>query len=176
MTQTAASNASSTIRWYNVTPNGEVEITSARGKLTYTPTSTDYDIKVVATGEGNSEGSSSTLVFTSYSSIRVTSYDATTRQATLEWGAISGASTYKLQISKNDGATWSNYKTGLTTTSATVNGLYVGKSYGFRVYGVSSSGATLPNYHEKTFSPSNGSNSIIDEAFADFFEKEFFEA
>ena len=176
VTQTAASNASSTIRWYNVTPNGEVEITSARGKLTYTPTSTDYDIKVVATGEGNSEGSSSTLVFTSYSSIRVTSYDATTRQATLEWGAISGASTYKLQISKNDGATWSNYKTGLTTTSATVNGLYVGKSYGFRVYGVSSSGATLPNYHEKTFSPSNGSNSIIDEAFADFFEKEFFEA
>ena len=93
----------------------------------------------------------------------------------MTWSAISGATTYKLQISKDGGATWTNYKTGLTTTSATVNGLYVGKSYGFRVYGVSSSGTTTTGYYETTFSPTNGSGSLIDDVFAEFFEEEFFE-
>ena len=177
MTQTGASNATSTIKWYNVTPNGDVEITAARNKLTYTPpTTANYDIKVVATGTGDSEGAASTLVFANYSSVRVVSYDSSTRQATLSWGAITGAATYKLQLSKDGGATWANYKTGLTTTTATVNGLYVGKTYGFRVYGITSSGTTLSVSYEKLFAPANSSSSIVDAAFADFFEEEFFEA
>ncbi|MBR0226260.1 MAG: fibronectin type III domain-containing protein, partial [Thermoguttaceae bacterium] len=177
VTQTGASNATSTIKWYNVTPNGDVEITAARNKLTYTPpTTANYDIKVVATGTGDSEGAVSTLVFANYSSVRVVSYDSSTRQATLSWGAITGAATYKLQLSKDGGATWANYKTGLTTTTATINGLYVGKTYGFRVYGITSSGTTLDVSYEKLFAPANSSSSIVDAAFADFFEEEFFEA
>ncbi|MBR0225327.1 MAG: fibronectin type III domain-containing protein, partial [Thermoguttaceae bacterium] len=109
------------------------------------------------------------------SSLTVSSYNATTRQAVLIWDANPDATTYKLQISKDGGATWTNYKTGLSTRTATVNGLYVGKTYGFRVYGISSSGASLPGYYETTFSPSADSNALLDEAFADFFEETFFE-
>ena len=109
------------------------------------------------------------------SSLTVSSYNATTRQAVLIWDANPDATTYKLQISKDGGATWTNYKTGLSTRTATVNGLYVGKTYGFRVYGISSSGASLPGYYETTFSPSADSNALLDEAFADFFEEAFFE-
>ncbi|MBR0224440.1 MAG: fibronectin type III domain-containing protein [Thermoguttaceae bacterium] len=176
VTQTGASTATSTIKWYNVTPSGDVEITSARNSLTYTPpTTSNYDIKVVATGTGDSEGSSTTLVFANYSSIRIVSYDSSTRQATLSWGAIPGAATYKLQLSKDGGATWTNYKTGLTTLTSTVNGLYVGKTYGFRVYGVASSGTTLGAYYEKLFAPTSSSSSVVDEVFADFFADELFE-
>ena len=175
VSQTGASNATSTIAWYNVTESGDVEIVSARNSLTYTPSSSNYDIKVVATGTGDSDGSSSTLVFSGYSPVRIAGYDASTRQATLAWDAIPNAATYKLQLSKNGGETWANYKTGLATTSATVNGLYVGKTYAFRVYGVSGSGATLADYYETTFSPSADSNALLDEAFADFFEEAFFE-
>ena len=176
MTQTGASTATSTIKWYNVAPSGDVEITSARNSLTYTPpTTSNYDIKVVVTGTGDSEGAASTLVFANYSSVRVVSYDSSTRQATLSWGAIPGAATYKLQLSKDGGATWTNYKTGLTTLTATVNGLYVGKTYGFRVYGVASSGTTLGAYYEKLFAPTSSSSSVVDEVFADFFADELFE-
>ena len=107
--------------------------------------------------------------------ITVSSYDPSTRQAVLTWNAVPDAATYKLQISKDGGETWINYRSGLTTTSGTVNGLYVGKTYGFRVYGVSEAGKTLSGYSETTFSPTTASSATLDEVFADFFEEGFFE-
>ncbi|MBR0224555.1 MAG: fibronectin type III domain-containing protein [Thermoguttaceae bacterium] len=179
VTQLGPSTASSMIQWYYATEDGDVEITEARGSLTYAPASANFEIKVVATGTGDSEGCLSTLAFTPTQSeiapFAVSSYNPSTRQAVLEWSAVPGAKQYRLQISKDGGETWMNYRTGLTTTTATANGLYVGKSYGFRVYWSSSSGTTPANYYEITFSPSNDSNSVLDDAFAEFFDEELFE-
>ena len=179
VTQLGPSTASSMIQWYYATEDGDVEITEARGSLTYTPASANIENKVVATGTGDSEGCLSTLAFTPTQSeiapFAVSSYNPSTRQAVLEWSAVPGAKQYRLQISKDGGETWMNYRTGLTTTTATANGLYVGKSYGFRVYWSSSSGTTPANYYEITFSPSNDSNSALDDAFAEFFDEELFE-
>ncbi|MBR0226391.1 MAG: fibronectin type III domain-containing protein, partial [Thermoguttaceae bacterium] len=172
--QTGAENASATIKWYSVTPTKDVEIVSARDQLSYTPTTADYDIKVVATGTGDSKGCNSTLTFTAPASISVTSYDASTRVATLGWQPIAGATTYTVKFSKNDGATWTNYKTGVMTTSATVNGLYVGKTYMFQVYGYDA-GVQVGDCLELTFTPTSDSSALIDEYFADFFEEELFE-
>ncbi|MBR0224933.1 MAG: hypothetical protein IJL92_02615, partial [Thermoguttaceae bacterium] len=76
--QTGADNASATIKWYSVTPTKDVEIVSARNQLTYTPTTADYDIKVVATGTGDSKGCNSTLTYspTSDSSALIDEYFA----------------------------------------------------------------------------------------------------
>ena len=152
--QAGATNASSTIKWYRVTKDGDYEIVSARNSLTYTPAPEDIDIKVVAIGTGDSEDCTSSLNFTLYRSITVSSYDSSTRQAILNWDAIPDATTYKVKISKDGGETWTNYKTGLTTTTATVNGLYAGKSYAFRVYGVNNLGRTVMTpYAEQVFAP-----------------------
>ncbi|MBR0225615.1 MAG: fibronectin type III domain-containing protein [Thermoguttaceae bacterium] len=160
VTLTAADNAAADIRWYKITDSGAVEIVSARNSLNYTPTSANYDIKVVATGTNDSEGSTSEVAFTALGGGVETDdvtfdYDAATRKVALNWNPIPGAVTYKLQLSKNDGQTWPNYKSGLTTSSATVSGIYVGQSYGFRVYGVASNGTVLSNYYEAFLTPAN---------------------
>ena len=172
ITRTAASNAVTATKWYHVTPNGDVEIVSARGKLSYTPTAATYDVKVVVRGSGSSAGCVATLTFASPITVV---YNPSTRQATLTWNAIFDAAKYTLKISKDDGLTWLNYKTGLTSCATTVNGLYVGKTYGFRVYGVDASGTTLEVCYEKTFIPESESSAILEEAFADFFDDELFE-
>ncbi|MBR0224460.1 MAG: fibronectin type III domain-containing protein, partial [Thermoguttaceae bacterium] len=87
-------------------------------------------------------------------------YDASTRVADVSWNAIADAESYKVLISKNDGETWTVYKTGVTTTSIGANGLYAGKSYGFRVYGLDGAGATLERYYEKAFAPIALTSSI----------------
>ena len=171
----AAESASATLRWYYVTNSGDVEITAARNKFVYAPASGDYNIRVVATGTGYSEGCVSETTIARPTTPVSFEYDSAAHKATVSWIAIPGAATYKVQVSKNDGATWPNYKTGLTTTSVEVSGLYVGKSYGFRVYGVAADGSLLEDYHEVFYSPKNDSNALLDEIFADFFADELFE-
>ncbi|MBR0225607.1 MAG: fibronectin type III domain-containing protein, partial [Thermoguttaceae bacterium] len=153
VTLSAAENASATIKWYHVTESGLVEIVSARNSLTYTPTAADYNVKVVATGTGESEGCVSEVTIATPSDPVFFSYDAAGRKANVSWDAIPGAVKYKVQISKNNGETWPNYKTGITTTTVEATGLYAGKSYGFRVYGIDANGATLEQFYEKTFAP-----------------------
>ncbi|MBR0225260.1 MAG: fibronectin type III domain-containing protein, partial [Thermoguttaceae bacterium] len=161
----ASATASATIQWFFVTNDGDVEIVSARNRLSYTPTTADYDIKVVTTGTGDS----APCVYTQRISrpveaaaLSVTSYDPETRVATLEWGAISGASKYSVKISKDGGATWANYKTNLPTTSLSVNGLYTGKAYAFRVIGIASDGTTLDGGSEVAFAPVSATASVQD--------------
>ena len=153
LTLTAADDASADIRWYYVTDQGDVEIVEAAGALEYTPESSQYDIRVVATGTDNSAGSVSEVVVSASRDQLAFDYDLTQRKATVAWPAIAGAASYKVQLSKTNGETWPNYKTGVTTTSIEAGGLYAGKSYGFRVYGVAAGGATLDKYYESFFAP-----------------------
>ncbi|MBR0226308.1 MAG: fibronectin type III domain-containing protein, partial [Thermoguttaceae bacterium] len=80
-----------------------------------------YEFRIMALGEGdlyaNSEYSETVSSQGTVAALSVTSYDPETRVATIEWGAISGASKYMVKLSKDGGATWSNYKTNVTTTS-----------------------------------------------------------
>ncbi|MBR0226519.1 MAG: fibronectin type III domain-containing protein, partial [Thermoguttaceae bacterium] len=148
-----AENASATIQWYHVTESGDVEITDAGNSLSYTPTTADYDIKVVATGTGDSEGSVSEVTILMPAPVSI-DYDPATRQAIVSWTPIRNITTYKLQLSKNGGETWANYINWLGATSTTVSGLYPGKTYGFRVYGIVN-GTSLPDYYEVFFTPSD---------------------
>lgn len=59
----ASEEASVDIAWYYATPEGDVEITEARGLLSYAPTNPKHDVKVVVTGTGLSEGSASEALF-----------------------------------------------------------------------------------------------------------------
>ncbi|MBR0225259.1 MAG: fibronectin type III domain-containing protein, partial [Thermoguttaceae bacterium] len=173
--QTGAENASATIKWYSVTNEGDVEIVSARNQLTYTPTTATYDIKVVATGTGDSKGCNSTLTFTAPATISVTSYDVSTRIARLTWLPIPGAAKYKVSLSKDDGAAWQLKGSNVTTTSYDVNTVYVGRTYKFRVEGCDSTGEQVGDYLELTFTPTSDSSALLDEFFADYFEEELFE-
>ncbi len=98
---------------------------------------------------GNLEESSSDLTFTG--SERVDSYN-------LSWSTIENPDVvkYNVKISRDGGETWITYKKlDADTTSLQVNGLYVGKSYSFRVYGAAESGAPLADVAplEGTFAP-----------------------
>ena len=170
-----AENATADVAWFYVTDDGDVEIADAAGLMEYTPAIADYDIKVVATGTGLSKGANAELTISAPRLQINFDYDPSTRKATLTWNEIGGASTYVVKISKNDGQTWLNYARDVATTSTVVNGLYVGKTYGFRVYGVDDSGAALASYYEATFAPSTVSSSLLDQAFADFFEDSLFD-
>ena len=101
---TAADNASASIKWYYVTDSGDLEIAEAGNSLSYTPTDAPFDIKVVATGTGDSEGSSAELIFKkpqqASSTITVSTWNPDTRQAIIKWDAIEGAATYTLKFSK----------------------------------------------------------------------------
>ena len=153
LTLAGATNASADIRWYQITDEGDLEIVEAAGALEYAPESSQYDIRVVATGTGDSKGSVSEVVVAASRAQIAFDYDLAQRKATVSWPAIAGAASYKVQLSKTNGETWPNYKTGVTTTSIEAGGLYAGKSYGFRVYGVAAGGATLDKYYESFFAP-----------------------
>ncbi|MGI6400779.1 MAG: choice-of-anchor Q domain-containing protein [Thermoguttaceae bacterium] len=176
---TAADNASASIKWYYVTDSGDVEITGADNSLSYTPTDAPYDIKVVATGIGNSKGSSAELIFTKPDDsddpvgepLVVSSYDPSTRQAVLSWNPVANAATYRVMTSRDNGTTWATYRKDLTATTVQVNGLYVGRTYGFRVYGVTDTGANAADCYEITFTPTESSGALLDEAFADYFDE-----
>ena len=172
LTVVAGDSDSYEVNWYTVTDAGDVRIPSAFGLLAYTPSNANNPVKAIVTGLGDSFGCDTEIVVGSQIAF---DYDSSTRRAVLSWNPISGASSYTLKISKNGGSTWTNYRTGLTDATATVNGLYVGNSYGFRVYGVSSSGSTLSSFKEATLTTTADSNVALDEVFADFFEEELFE-
>ena len=148
-----AASASAYINWYLVTEEGDVEIEDAAGLCEYAPTGDAYDVKVVATGTGESEGATAALLFSSSADAVAFKHDAQTRQATMTWRPIDGACGYRVRISRDGGATWNTYLRDVDGVSANVNGLYVGKSYDFRVYAVDENGVSTDQYREATFAP-----------------------
>ncbi|MBR0226427.1 MAG: fibronectin type III domain-containing protein, partial [Thermoguttaceae bacterium] len=125
-----------------------------------------YEFKIMAIGSSDVYASSEygePISVRAYAeALSVTSYDPETRVATIEWGAISGASKYMVKLSKDGGATWSNYKTTVTTTSLAVNGLYTGKAYALRVIGMASDGTQLDGGSEIAFAPVSATSSVQD--------------
>ncbi|MBR0226679.1 MAG: fibronectin type III domain-containing protein, partial [Thermoguttaceae bacterium] len=123
-------NASANIRWYYVTEDGDVEIEEATGLLEYSPVDATYDVRIVATGTGDSEGMS--LETTVLDTISL-AYDAANEQATLTWAPVVDAENYRVMISVDGGESWSNYADELTETSVVVDEVVPGTSYAFMV-------------------------------------------
>ena len=149
-----AENAEGVVYWYNVTEEGDVLITEATGNLSYAPESNLYDVRVVVVGAGESEGSAaSTLVSSLAANVDVV-YTAETRQASVSWEAIPDAVSYKVRISRDGGETWVDYAT-TDNLECVVNGLWAGRNFGFRVYGVNEAGVQMKGYREGAFTPFN---------------------
>ena len=95
LTLKASEDATCEIAWYYATPDGDVEITEARGLLSYAPTNPQCDVKVVATGTGLSEGSVSEKLFVYVAPEEVeTNYDSATKILTVNAPVVEGAVQY----------------------------------------------------------------------------------
>ncbi len=64
----------------------------------------------------------------------------TTTGATLSWGAVSGATSYNLQVKLSTATSWTTFST--TSTSSAVTGLTAGTSYNAQVQAVCSGGSS----------------------------------
>ena len=127
-----ADDASAAIKWYYATGNGDVEITDARGRLSYVPTAADYPIRVVATGTGYSEGSVSDVTIIASSCSSTISYNADERILALDWSDVGEAAMYRVLLSRDGGESWFTYaKT--TESDISISGIYVGKSYSYKI-------------------------------------------
>ena len=102
--------------------------------------------------------------------ITVKTYDEAAGTAMLKWDAISGAATYSLQKSTNNGSTWTTVASGFTNSYKQVSGITGTATYQYRVCGVTSAGKTISGYVSCSITPA--SSSIVDEAFADFFAED----
>lgn len=153
VTLKGAESATAGIKWYSVTDEGETEIPEAENSLVYTPADATATIKVVATGTGLSEGSVAELEFSPVEIFNV-EYDATAHVATLAWDPVDDATAYRVRISRDGGATFVTYAKDLTEPSATINGVYVGKSYQFKIVAYNDSTPNLGEI-EGLFAPEN---------------------
>ena len=91
----ASAEASCEIVWYYATPDGDVEITEARGQITYVPTNPQHDVKVVVKGVALSAGSASEAVFVYSSAYSVkTNYNPELQTLQVEAPEVEGAVKY----------------------------------------------------------------------------------
>ncbi|MGI6401655.1 MAG: fibronectin type III domain-containing protein [Thermoguttaceae bacterium] len=153
VTLLGAEDSSADIKWYSVTKDGETEIEEAAGLLSYTPTAYLGTVKVVATGTGISSGSSSEVIFEPQLNAFEMDYHALTRKADISWDAIEGATRYRIRRWKGlpDGTFgWADVPRAqhLTDTEFTLNGIYPGGSYEFRVYGYGEDGSVVGFYQD----------------------------
>ena len=91
----ASAEASCEIVWYYATPDGDVEITEARGQITYVPTNPQHDVKVVVKGVALSAGSASEAVFVYSGAYSVkTNYNPELQTLQVEAPEVEGAVKY----------------------------------------------------------------------------------
>ena len=153
VTLKGADSATAGIKWYSVTDEGETEIPEAENSLVYTPADASATIKVVATGTGVSAGSAAELSFAPIEVLDV-AYDATTHVATISWNPVEDATSYRVRISRDGGETFITYAKDLTEPSAAIKGVYVGKSYQFKVIASNDSTSNLGEV-DGLFAPEN---------------------
>jgi len=93
----------------------------------------------------------------------------------LNWGAVAGASNYRLEYKKNTDASWTVSTSGTTSTNRTINNLSASTNYQWRVRANCSNGLTS-NYRNDSFTtsaspcapPSNPTTTNIGEINARF--------
>ena len=146
------------VRWYLTTEDGDLEITEAAGALSYVPASGEYDLKIVLTGTGNSEGWNVTTTVqkpaeVNDGTITVSGYDPATGQTMTRWEAIDGAVKYSVRISADSGATWTTVGASTANRYKSVPGLTVGGTYLVEITGIDDNGAELPFSRQRTFIP-----------------------
>ncbi len=146
-----AENAACDVRWYYVTEEGDVEIEDAVNATQFLISDYACDVRIVATGTGDSEGSvSETTVSFGVSFV----HDFTTRQTVMTWDAIPGAVSYRVNYKIDNKTMWTKYADGLAEPSLTISDVNIGSFYQFRIYGVDEAGAYLyKNRLEETFAP-----------------------
>ncbi|MGN0930220.1 MAG: fibronectin type III domain-containing protein, partial [Thermoguttaceae bacterium] len=138
----ASEDASYDIAWYYATPGGDVEITEACGLLTYAPTNPKYDVKVVVTGTGLSEGSVSETLFV-YSGDQTveTNYDPESKTLQVVAPEVDGAVKYYIWKPAPSGNMAIYQRT--TEPVFTVSNLYPGTTTDFRVSAYDEKGTVL---------------------------------
>ena len=143
------------VRWYYITPDGDVEIPEARDLTSYTPDEAKYAIKVVVTGVGASAGCPDAQYTFNLilGKITVSTYDAETGRALIRWDAIPGAGKYSVRVSTDAGATWTIYGSATANKYKSVPNLDAGSSYLLRVVGLDVNGAELGGFTERVFAP-----------------------
>ena len=143
----AANGVQASLKWYAVTPDGDVEIAGTEDDLTTIANATDYPIKVVATGLGDAQGSVDSYVF---SPVEIglapkfsTPYDAEARTIELSWNAVEGAAKYVVQ-KMTDAGTWAKAATlDSATTSYTIRMLNVDEAKSYRVVAQDAAGIAI---------------------------------
>ena len=137
-----SADASVDIAWYYATPEGDVEITEARGLLSYVPKNPQYDVKVVATGIGLSEGSASEASFVYSGAFTVnTNYDPESQTLQVEAPEVEGAVKYYIWKPAPSGNMAIYQRT--TEPVFTVSNLKPGQTTNFRVSAYDANGKVL---------------------------------
>ena len=138
----ASEEASVDIAWYYATPEGDVEITEARGLLSYAPTNPKHDVKVVVTGTGLSEGSASETLFVYSGDYTVkTNYDPASKTLQVQAPEVDGAVQYYIWKPAPSGNMAIYQRT--TEPVFTVGNLQPGQTTDFRVSAYDAKGTVL---------------------------------
>ena len=142
VTVLGSEDASYDIAWYYATPDGDVEITEARGLLTYAPENPQHDVKVVVTGTGLSAGSGSETLFV-YSGDQTveTSYDPESKTLQVVAPEVDGAVKYYIWKPAPSGNMAIYQRT--TEPVFTVTKLAPGQTTNFRVSAYDAKGKVL---------------------------------
>ena len=142
LTLKASEDATCDIAWFYATPDGDVEITEARGLLSYAPTNPQCDVKVVATGTGLSDGSVSEKLFVYVAPEAVeTNYDSATKILTVNAPVVEGAVQYYIWKPAPSGNMAIYQRT--TEPVFTVSNVKPGTSCDYRVTAYAAKGTVL---------------------------------
>ena len=146
-------DADYTVAWYYVTPNGDVLVPNAAGKLSYVPSNTENVYKAVVTGLGESAGCVQSFTFTPSKAVAVvgsvyaSNYDSEAGTAILKWDTIANAATYTVK-KMSDAGEWTTVATNVTNEYLSISGLVAGADYSFYISANDASGSLLNDYDE----------------------------
>ena len=143
----AAAGTNANVKWYAITPNGNVEIEGTEGQLSTKTTDNAYPIKVVATGTGDAEGSTGSYTFNpapkAMEVVVSDPYDTVERTVGITWDAIDGVAKYVVQKQTASGGWAKAAVLDSATTSYTIRMFNVDETKTYRVVAQDASGVAI---------------------------------